>query len=55
MTPTYYHFGDATEIQAILRNGFTDILQQIESSWAGVYIADCPGEPDPDYSAPKSR
>jgi hypothetical protein len=50
MSNIYYHFGDTKEIQAILRDGFTDVSTQIEGVLKpGVYITDATGEPDPDY------
>jgi len=46
----YYHSGPADEIQAILRDGFTDITATIDGQLKrGVYITDAPGERDPAY------
>jgi len=53
MNNIYYHVGDADEIQAILRNGFIDNVQELDDTGKvlkrGVYIIDAPGEPDPNY------
>jgi hypothetical protein len=46
----YYHSGDTAEIQAVLRDGFTDITATIDGVLKrGVYITDAPGEWDLDY------
>jgi len=55
MTPhntTYYYSGDTDEITAILRDGFIDkwkTKQRGKRNRLGVYVADSPGAPDPNY------
>jgi hypothetical protein len=50
MNNIYYHFGDADEIQAILRDGFTDGTAQIDGRLKyGIYLMGALGSIDPDY------
>jgi len=50
MNNLYYHSDDIEEIQAILRDGFTDITKRIDGLLKrGVYIADAPGEWDQEF------
>jgi len=46
---TYYYSDGSDEIQAILRNGFVDNMKERDTGRLGVYVADAPGEPDPDF------
>jgi hypothetical protein len=46
---TYYHSDTSAEVEAIVRDGFIDHMEHKRSGMRGVYIADAPGEPDPDY------
>jgi hypothetical protein len=46
---TYYHSATSAEVEAIVRDGFIDQIKDKRSGMRGVYIADAPGEPDPDY------
>ena len=44
----YYHSGSRIYIKTVLRDGFADKrIKQLDR--CGVYVADSPGEPDPDY------
>jgi hypothetical protein len=50
MNNIYYHVGDADEIQAILRDGFSNGTAQIDGLLKrGVYIMGATGSTDPDY------
>jgi hypothetical protein len=46
---TYYHSATSAKVEAIVRDGFIDQIKDKRSGMRGVYIADAPGEPDPDY------
>jgi hypothetical protein len=46
----YYHVGDADEIQAILRHGFSNGTAQIDGRLKkGIYLMGATGSTDPDY------
>jgi len=48
---TYYHPGDADEIEGMLRDGFIDDVEEIDDTdkvyKIGVYVADAPEAPNP--------
>ena len=46
---TYYYVDNSDEIEAILREGFFDNLRERNTGRLGVYVADCPGAPDPAF------
>jgi len=46
---TYYHSGTSDEIETILHDGFVDNIKERNTGRRGVYVADAPGEPDPEY------
>jgi hypothetical protein len=47
--PTYYYIKESTQIEAILRDGFLDEYKDTTTGINGVYLADSPGAPDPEY------
>ena len=47
--PTYYYINDSAQIEAIFRDGFLDEYKDTTTGISGVYVADSPGEPDPEY------
>jgi hypothetical protein len=49
MNLTYYYCDKSGEIEAILRDGFTDTVTNTSNGIRGVYLAEAPGEPDPEY------
>jgi hypothetical protein len=46
---TFYYCASHTETQAILRDGFSDIIKHNRADNGDVYLADAPGEPDPEF------
>lgn len=49
MINTYYSVSTSAEVEAILRDGFRTECEATVEGKSGVYLADSPGEPDPDY------
>ena len=47
---TYYHSGARNEIKTIFSKGLKDNTKHTKSSRSGVYVADAPGAPDPEFS-----
>ncbi len=45
----YYYIDTRESIAAILRDGFTNQYKETTTGAQGVYLADAPGAPDPDY------
>jgi hypothetical protein len=46
---TYYYVGTSDEIETILRDGFLDSTKERATGRLGIYVADSPGELNPDY------
>lgn len=46
---TFYCVNTSAEVEAILRDGFIKEYKETATGISGVYLADSPGEPDPDY------
>jgi hypothetical protein len=49
MNIIYYYCDKRGEIEAILRDGFIDTLTNTSNGIHGVYLAEAPGNPDPEY------
>ena len=49
MINTYYYVNTSAEVEAILRDGFINECKETTTGISGVYLADSPGEPDPEY------
>jgi hypothetical protein len=45
----YYYVNTRAKIEAILRDGFGNEYKEKTTGISGVYLADSPGVPDPDY------
>ena len=49
MINTYYSVSTNAEVERILRDGFINEYKETTTGISGVYLANSPGEPDPEY------